>query len=90
MRLPLYIIRPLCQIKKRCTIADWGRRHSFHLPDKLNAWTAGMESEVRAAMGEAEHDDNIRLIVLTGTGRGFCSGPVMLLLNTVAENGLDG
>jgi enoyl-CoA hydratase/carnithine racemase len=58
-------------------------------PDKLNAWTAIMEGEVRAAMEEAEQDQNIRVIVLTGAGRGFCAGADMSLLNTVAEKGLD-
>jgi enoyl-CoA hydratase/carnithine racemase len=58
-------------------------------PDKWNAWTAIMEGEVRAAMEAAEMDEGVRVIVLTGAGRGFCAGADMSLLSTVAEKGLD-
>jgi len=62
---------------------------TLNRPDKLNAWTAIMEGEVRAAIEATEKDENVRVIVITGAGRGFCAGADMSLLSTVAEKGLD-
>src|ERR1700727_1180241 len=62
---------------------------TLNRPDKLNAWTALMESEVRAHMENAEQDDEVSVIVLTGAGRGFCAGADMSLLSAAAERGLD-
>jgi enoyl-CoA hydratase/carnithine racemase len=89
-RLPLYIIR--LTMPNQETLYHAANRVAtitLNRPDRLNAWTAVMEREVRAAMGEAEHDENVRVIVLTGAGRGFCAGADMSLLSTVAEKGLD-
>ena len=57
-------------------------------PDKLNAWTATMDSEVRSHMAEAERDDQVRVVVLTGAGRGFCAGADISLLSSVASQGI--
>ena len=69
-------------------VADRVATITLNRPDKLNAWTATMEQEVRAAMHAAEHDENVRVIVLTGGGRGFCAGADMSLLGAIAQQGI--
>jgi len=59
---------------------------TLNRPDKLNAWTATMEKEVRAHLDEAERDDNVSIIVLTGAGRGFCAGADMSLVGKRAAS----
>src|SRR5271154_7071390 len=89
-RAPLYIIRlTMPNQETRYEVAKRVATITLNRPDKLNAWTAVMEQEVRAAMAEAERDENVRVIVLTGAGRGFCAGADMSLLSTVATKGLD-
>ncbi len=47
---------------------------TLNRPDQLNAWTDRMGAEVRHAFARAERDQSVVAIVLTGAGRGFCSG----------------
>jgi enoyl-CoA hydratase/carnithine racemase len=69
-------------------LADRIATITLNRPDKLNAWTATMEHEVRSAMAAAESDENVRVIILTGAGRGFCAGADISLLSTIAEKGI--
>lgn len=47
---------------------------TFDRPDKLNALTFQVYADLRDLLGEIEHRGDVRVLVLTGTGRGFCSG----------------
>jgi enoyl-CoA hydratase/carnithine racemase len=47
---------------------------TLNRPDKLNAFTFTMMSELIDAFDHADADDNIRAVVVTGAGRGFCAG----------------
>ena len=47
---------------------------TFNRPDQLNAFNQRLWYELTAALAEAAEDDDVRCVVLTGTGRGFCAG----------------
>jgi enoyl-CoA hydratase/carnithine racemase len=47
---------------------------TFDRPDKLNALTFEVYADLRDLLTEIEHGDQVRVLVITGTGRGFCSG----------------
>ncbi|HJM91581.1 MAG: crotonase/enoyl-CoA hydratase family protein [Alphaproteobacteria bacterium] len=47
---------------------------TLNRPDKLNAFTGVMLTEIIDAMDRADADDDVRAIIFTGAGRGFCAG----------------
>jgi enoyl-CoA hydratase/carnithine racemase len=58
----------------RYEVADHVATITLDRPDRLNAWTAVMNAEYRAHLQEAADDPAVRVIVVTGAGRGFCAG----------------
>jgi 2-(1,2-epoxy-1,2-dihydrophenyl)acetyl-CoA isomerase len=65
---------------------DHVRTISLNRPERLNALTNQLANEMIAAIEEADRDDSVYVILLTGAGRGFCAG---LDLTTVKNRVLD-
>ncbi|MGI9296120.1 MAG: 2-(1,2-epoxy-1,2-dihydrophenyl)acetyl-CoA isomerase PaaG [Pseudomonadales bacterium] len=47
---------------------------SLNRPDTLNSFTVAMHEEVQQAMKAVRNDDEVRCLLITGEGRGFCAG----------------
>jgi len=47
---------------------------TLNRPDRLNAISGGMLASFSEAFRDADHDRDVRVIILTGAGRGFCAG----------------
>ncbi len=60
---------------------------TLNRPDRLNAITGQMLSELQAAFGAAEGDSRVVGILLTGAGRGFCAGADMEQLKATSRRG---
>jgi enoyl-CoA hydratase/carnithine racemase len=55
-------------------LADSVLTITLNRPERLNAWTAQMGSELIEAFDRADADDEVRAVIVTGAGRGFCAG----------------
>lgn len=60
---------------------------TLNRPDRLNAYNDKMASDIRKAMAEAANDSDVRVVILTGAGRGFCAGADMQVLQAVPTDG---
>ena len=47
---------------------------TLNRPEKLNAFNYQMQNDLIKAFDEADKDDNVKAIIVTGEGRGFCAG----------------
>lgn len=57
---------------------------TLNRPDRLNAATQAMKAELRTAIEAANDDGAVRVIILTGAGRGFCAGADMAEVNDLS------
>jgi enoyl-CoA hydratase/carnithine racemase len=58
----------------RYEVADRVLTITLNRPDRLNAFTPTMGRELIEAFDRADEDDDVRAIIVTGEGRGFCAG----------------
>ena len=47
---------------------------TLNRPDRLNAWTPKMMMDLMSAFDHTDADDQVRCVIITGAGRGFCAG----------------
>ena len=71
----------LCEVIDRVALVTWNR------PDRLNAWTDTLEDRYFELLEELADTPEVRVIVLTGAGRGFCAGADLDLLLATSQQG---
>jgi 2-(1,2-epoxy-1,2-dihydrophenyl)acetyl-CoA isomerase len=67
--------------------ADRVARITLNRPESLNALRVEMARELLRALEDAANDDGIRVVVLTGAGRAFCSGGDITFMQEVVSRG---
>jgi 2-(1,2-epoxy-1,2-dihydrophenyl)acetyl-CoA isomerase len=60
---------------------------TLNRPERLNAINTTLRSEVAEAVKEAHADDEVRVLILTGAGKGFCSGADMVAAAAAGRQG---
>jgi 2-(1,2-epoxy-1,2-dihydrophenyl)acetyl-CoA isomerase len=55
-------------------VANGAARLTLNRPDRLNSFTVQMHDEVAQALSRVESDEAVRVLLITGAGRGFCAG----------------
>src|SRR5688500_7924471 len=56
------------------TVQDGIATITFNRPDVLNALTLDIYAQVRDLLEDLRYDESVKVLVITGEGRGFCSG----------------
>jgi enoyl-CoA hydratase/carnithine racemase len=70
-------------------VADNVLTITLNRPDRLNAWTGAMERAYFGALEDCAARADVRAIVVTGAGRGFCAGADMDDLKSIGANGAE-
>ncbi len=60
---------------------------TLNRPDRLNAWTPELQTRYFDLLSECAERDDVRVIVVTGAGRGFCAGADMQSLQALSGDG---
>jgi enoyl-CoA hydratase/carnithine racemase len=68
-------------------VADGVATLTLNRPDRLNAWTPELEDRYFDQLDRADDDPEVRVIVVTGAGRGFCAGMDSAVLSESAARG---
>jgi enoyl-CoA hydratase/carnithine racemase len=69
------------------TVEDRVATITMSRPERLNAWTPRMGHELYEAFQAAAEDAGVRVIVVTGAGRGYCAGADMASLRDIQDSG---
>jgi enoyl-CoA hydratase/carnithine racemase len=70
-------------------VADGVAVLTFNRPDRLNAWVPALQTRYFDLLSECAADPDVRAIVVTGEGRGFCAGADMEALQGIATDGAE-
>lgn len=62
---------------------------TLNRPDRLNAWNDALEDAYYGALADADADPDVRAIIVTGAGRGFCAGADMEQLAQIGTEGAE-
>jgi len=68
-------------------VRDGVAKLTLNRPDRLNAWTPDMEARYFGLLGQSADDAAVRVIVVTGAGKGFCAGADMEVLQGIGGGG---
>jgi len=69
-------------------VADHVALITVNDPDRRNAVTGDMSTQLRAAVERAQSDSDVHAVVVTGAGKAFCAGADLSALGSAAEEGL--